>query len=91
MYKDLFFLKLWYGICLPATLTATLAPFLLIVSIPGLVPRVHKVNDEDQLDQDEQEPANHTDHHPRFFKAAQRDPERADHTCNWNCSDWYLI
>ena len=48
------------------TYVPSLGPGLLVFAEPALVPGVSEVHDEDQLDQQEQEAADHTDHHPRW-------------------------
>ena len=56
-----------------------LGVLLLVVGIPGLCPAVRKVDDQDELDQDEEESANQAEPHPDSAEGAVWDPEGGDH------------
>lgn len=52
---------------------------VVVVGLPILGPRVSKVNDENQLNQDKGQATNQTKVHPSMSKAAMRDEEGANH------------
>ena len=58
----------------------TLAIRFFVVSNPSFGPRVSKVNDQNQLDQNEAKATNHSKYHPDVTKRATWDEEGANHS-----------
>ena len=52
---------------------------LIIVLEPLLVPRVREIYDQDELNEDENESADHADHHPRRFETGAMLDEHGAH------------